>query len=386
MTITGKNDQGKSSVLDAIWYTLAGKGVICEEPVRKGQKFARSFVDLKVITVERRYSSVTGESTLTVRNANGVVKSPQAMLDSLCNLVGFDPLSFVRMKPLEQVETLRQLVGLDFTALEAKKKKAYDDRTLAGRELDRAKAKLTDAPLDASAPDKEVSVAELSRRLDIARAANHTYRQATQKRDFLKSEFEQLNAQRRLLEQQLANVIKAIEVLAPRFESAENELAGLTPADEVGTARQIAESEAINTRVRANIRHHAIQAEITGCQNTVDRLTFELESIEEEKRDQLMFAKFPLDGLSFDDNRVLLNGVPFGQASQARQLQAAVAIGLALNPKLRVILVHDGSLLDDDSMALMKEMAVKNDAQIWIEYVNSKDSAAIVIEDGEVKA
>ena len=33
--ITGKNDQGKSSVLDSIDYAFCGK--ICDQPIREGQ-------------------------------------------------------------------------------------------------------------------------------------------------------------------------------------------------------------------------------------------------------------------------------------------------------------------------------------------------------------
>jgi hypothetical protein len=90
--------------------------------------------------------------------------------------------------------------------------------------------------------------------------------------------------------------------------------------------------------------------------------------------------------LSFNEERgVLLNGVPFSQASSARQLQAAVSIGLALNPKIRVILIRDGSLLDEDSMKLVSEMAEKNDAQIWVERVADGRPGCVVIEDGEIK-
>ena len=56
----------------------------------------------------------------------------------------------------------------------------------------------------------------------------------------------------------------------------------------------------------------------------------------------------------------------------------------AMDPKLRVIRVRDGSLLDKDSMALLAEFADANDMQVWIETVQSGRPGAIVVEDGMV--
>ena len=79
------------------------------------------------------------------------------------------------------------------------------------------------------------------------------------------------------------------------------------------------------------------------------------------------------------------DGKPFDQASSAEQLRVSVAMGIALNPTLRVLLVRDGSLLDKESFKMMAEMASEADAQVWIERVEDDDHVGIVIEDGAVK-
>jgi hypothetical protein len=56
---------------------------------------------------------------------------------------------------------------------------------------------------------------------------------------------------------------------------------------------------------------------------------------------------------------------------------------MALNPTLRIIRISDGSLLDDKSMSIIREMAKAKDYQIWIEVVG--DRVGIQIEDGVVK-
>jgi hypothetical protein len=95
-------------------------------------------------------------------------------------------------------------------------------------------------------------------------------------------------------------------------------------------------------------------------------------------------AKFPVPELSFGDDGVLVKGVPFEQASAAEQLRVSVAMGVALNPKLKVLLVRDGSLLDAKSLQLLADMAEANESQVWLERVGDADAAAVVIEDGQV--
>jgi hypothetical protein len=64
----------------------------------------------------------------------------------------------------------------------------------------------------------------------------------------------------------------------------------------------------------------------------------------------------------------------------------SVAIGAALNSRVRVILVRDGSLLDEKSMKLLEELAAQYDLQVWLERVSGDDEVGILIEDGMVAA
>ncbi|MCL5460434.1 hypothetical protein M3M33_17480, partial [Loigolactobacillus coryniformis] len=71
-----------------------------------------------VCSIERIFTP--GGTRLVVRNADNVPQAtPQALLDRIISKITFDPLSFVRMKPVEQMELLRKLVNLDFTKLNA---------------------------------------------------------------------------------------------------------------------------------------------------------------------------------------------------------------------------------------------------------------------------
>lgn len=116
------------------------------------------------------------------------------------------------------------------------------------------------------------------------------------------------------------------------------------------------------------------------------KLTDELEAIKGRKRKMLAEANYPIPGLAVgEDGTVLFDGVPLSQASRAQQIRTSVAIGIAMNPKLKVLLIRDGSLLDEDNLQLVADMATEHDAQIWIERVGDKDESAIIIEDGHIR-
>jgi hypothetical protein len=115
------------------------------------------------------------------------------------------------------------------------------------------------------------------------------------------------------------------------------------------------------------------------------RLDAEVTAVDRQKAEALLAAKFPVEGLGFGDTGVTLNGLPLEQASGAEQLRVSLAMGIALNPKLRVMLIRDGSLLDETSLALVGQMAERADMQVWIEMVADRGAAGVVIEDGMVE-
>ena len=113
-------------------------------------------------------------------------------------------------------------------------------------------------------------------------------------------------------------------------------------------------------------------------------LTKKMEERTKAKEEAIAAVKMPIDGLSLANGHVVLNGVPFDQASGAEQLRTSVAIAMAANPKLKVIRIKDGSLLDEDGLKIIDGMAKGNGYQVWIERVDSSGKIGIVMEDGAV--
>jgi hypothetical protein len=96
-------------------------------------------------------------------------------------------------------------------------------------------------------------------------------------------------------------------------------------------------------------------------------------------------AKLPVPGMTLGDGVVLLNNVPFEQASDAQKLIASVRMAMAANPKLKLILIQNGSLLDAKAMELLAKLAEETGYQVFIERVDGSGKVGFVIEDGRVK-
>ena len=161
----------------------------------------------------------------------------------------------------------------------------------------------------------------------------------------------------------------------------------LVHQEETSILAKIQSCDEVNTRVRSNRRFKELAAEVEKHKAHYEKLTQNIAGMNAEKERVLKNTKFPLEGLSFNDDGMMLHGLAFKQdtQSQAKLIKAALAIGFAMKPKIPVVLIRDGSLLDEDSMKEVAEMARVNHGQVWIEVVKSDDPNALTIEDGEVK-
>lgn len=399
--ITGKNGQGKSSTLNGIWAVFAGKAACPAVPIRRGCEEARLEADCGEIIVTRTFRVADGgdyTTNVTVATADGArFPSPQTFLDRFIGELSFDPLAFARMKPEEQLEALKRFVpDIDFAAIA---RADLGDRERR-RELNRffeqergaAQAIVTppgtpEEPLDVEALIAELNNAgEHNAKVERERAAINGVAdridQAERRANELKARAAELKKQMDALLRDAEHTNREAALLRKEAEALPKASAPIDTAD-VRTRIQVA--QAVNANVRKLTERMEHHTRATNLAKEVDTITARIARRQTEKAAAIAAAKMPIGGLGFADDHVLLHGLPFSQASDAEQLRVSVAIAVALNPKLRVIRVRDGSLLDEDSLALLGAMADANDMQVWIERVDSSGKIGFVLEDGHVR-
>ena len=113
-------------------------------------------------------------------------------------------------------------------------------------------------------------------------------------------------------------------------------------------------------------------------------MTDELSTLDKKKTDALAAAKFPVEGLGFNAEGITFNGLPLDHASDGEKLTVSVAIGMALNPELRVLWFNHGEMLDSDNWAIIEKLAGSEEYQVWAERMSEDPSVGIHIVDGEI--
>lgn len=382
--IGGRNAQGKSSVLDAIWLALGGGKASKETrlPIRDGEKKASVRLDLGELVVTRSWTR--NGTSLKVTNADGApIKSPQSVLDSLLAGVSFDPLAFIRLSPARQREALLDLVELDvdFDALADQRRAAYEARTDIGRRIRALGASVVDEAI----PEAEESVAAIVEEIEKARKINSDREASERAIASYRRDIRELQETILNLRMEIENAEDQIRITEAALEDTQAELDELPVACDIAAiTERLRGVEERNARIRENNRARQIREEKRRLEKTREEYTAKIEEIDAEKNDALERAIFPIDGLGFDEDGVTYAGIPFSQASSAEQIRIATAMAMAANPRLRVAMIRDGSLLDDETLKGLRQQVTDAGFQLWIERVGDGDAGAVIIEDGEV--
>ncbi len=369
VVIGGKNAAGKTSVLDSIEYALAGAGSVPAKPIRHGEKKAHVVLDLGDIEVTRTFTSKG--TSLKVKNKKGeTFASPQAMLDKLVGKLTFDPLEFSRMDAKKQSDVLKQLVGLDFDTIDARQRRIFDKRTDVNRQGKAAKARLVSMIHHDDVPTEEISV----------HALGEVFRVATERRKKIEDDRRELEEDRI----ELRNFRDKVSVLESNVRRLEEIMDVVEEVDTEAISLQMGTAESTNQKIRENKDYDRNDKEVQEFCTESHSLTKQMEDIDTKKAKALSKANFPIAGLSITDDGVEFEDIPFDQCSTAQKIRISVAIGLVMNPKLRVLLIREGSLLDEDNLAMIAQMADEADAQIWLERVSRGSECTVILEDGQI--
>ena len=446
--ITGKNGQGKTSVLDAIWWALAGVRSHQPVPINRDHTKAQIKLDLGDLVVEREFKILPPApglqdnrltTRITVTNPEGTsLKSPQTILDKLLGSLSFDPLKFAREDEAEQYRIIQEVCGIDLRASDIQNEHDYTARRVANKTAKDRRAAMTMVVVPRPMPAR-VDVGELVKerqrreKLNALRADGIRTRETLERQHDArgveiekvietaashKTAAEQAKATLELqvtrLREEFNRTLAALktashakvdehQVLVGQFEGRAKNLSTewqalrkqidalpATPDPETFTDldEQLQQADVKNAKAEAAERQadtlKRLVTEAGDAEAESVRLSAEMDQRKMNAAIAVEKAALPIPGLTLEHGRVTLNGLPFAQASDADQLRASCAIAMRGDQELKVIRIRNGSLLDEDSMKILAEMAADADYQVWVETVGTGKSG-IVIEDGRVK-
>ncbi|WP_461169311.1 AAA family ATPase [Arthrobacter sp. Z1-15] len=358
IVLAGKNRAGKTSTNDGIEAALCGHNSRnIKRPIKDGH--GKGSVEIQLSDGAKLIRTYTPSgTTLKGTDAEGN-KFGQAEIDRRISSLGIDGRRFISLGEKEQLKALLNVVDLPFipAELDAERKRIFDKRADANRAVKDLTARAGQyGPKPAGLPDEEVSVSELLAEHRAGQTLNHQIHVARTARDGWADKVERMKRELAEAEEQL--------------KSAQQRLDGATkPVDLEAIQSQIDTAEQVNAAVRTAKAADEVRAALATAKESADALTTELEAIDKTKTDGLAAAEMPVEGLTFDDEGVLYQGVPFSRASGREQLIVSCAMIMATDPELRVIVIRDGNVLDMEGMQLLQDMAEATDFQIFIEIV-----------------
>lgn len=390
--ITGKNMQGKSSVLDGMIAAIAGDKYAPLDPVKKGKEKASIIMDLGEFKIRRTFRDKEGKitSSLIVENRDGMRPSnPQALLNTFVSKIAINPIEFDRMKPKDQYDTLKSLVpNVDFAAIAERRQAAFDKRTDINRQMKSANSAIDAIKIPEGTPLDLIDSTALVAEMEAAGKKNAERERIKSDMENAGDHIKRLKTEAAVNRERAAVLIAEAEKKEQEAKETEEALAALTLPAAIDTTEisvKIMAANGTNEHVRQRQARDKLIEQRNKLEAEAEALTKAIEEADREKTDAIANAKLPVDGIDFGDGFVLLNGVPFEQASAAERLRASIAIAGAMNKKLRIIWIHDGSLIDTDGMKLVREYADKNDMQIWLERIVADGPGAFEIVDGHLK-
>lgn len=375
--ITGKNTHGKTSVLNAIWAGLANPRFSeFPKPVKDGEEKAIITIDLDQYVITRIFTDIGGDTktTLKVEGAEGAVfLKPQKFLDKLLGALTFDPLAFIDMKEKPQVEMLLKLAGgeIDIEAMDVARGNAYDQRTTANQTVKTLSAARGEEP-------------EKLEKIDLSKIQNDMELSTQLRSDISDQRTKKLNKEAIIanLNDEIIDLEKEIVTINNYLIKADETIRKYKPYDELKA--DIEKGIEHNIKVGDWNKWNQAGEDLKLYSDKANEYTNAINDIDARKKKAIADLEFPYPGLSFGAGGVVFNNIPLKQASKAEQIRISMAIAMAMNPKLRVLRIEDGSLLDEDNLKLIHDLAEAKDYQVWIERVKG-DGVGILIEDGTVK-
>jgi len=389
--ITGKNEQGKSAVLDSIEWAFAGKTALKDTPmrIRRGEEKAVVKVDLGELAIIR--TETHKSETLKVVNEKGFEYSqPQTMLESLYQPIAFDPLDFLKLKPKEQYDILLSLLELpeDPKKIDEERKQIYDKRTELNREFKFLDNQLKALPVPTGdIPDEPIDNSSIQNKIAEIDKIKTNRIELKNCIDIDMGELNDLECNIDEMERELENNKNRVIELKALISVKEAAYNNFKFPDASIIQAEIDRINELNKQVDNKQKYTKLSTEVGNKDIEIDMLTKQIEAFDTKKVDMLSQAKFPIKGLSVADERILYKDIPLSQCSSTERLFVSTAIPMAINPNLRIILLREASMLDSDHLKFMEKLAEKRDFVILAEIVDEsgKGEKGIVIEDGGIK-
>lgn len=389
--VGGNNNQGKTSVLDALAWALGGERFRPDAAQRDG---AVAPAHLKVtlsngVIVERKGKN----ASLTVTDPTGR-RSGQQLLNAFVEPLALDLPRFMESTDQEKADILLRIIGVgsELQVKDLEIKGLYDKRTFTGQLAAQKKHFAEGLISYPEAPDAPVSASDLIRQQQDILARNGENQRKRRQAQELTRQREEAMAEMHRLDERIAELTARREEVSKKhtelFVQAMDAAKSAEQLQDESTAEleaSIRDIEETNRKVRANLEKARAEDEAAQYASDYDKLTGQIEDKRAERMALLNGADLPLPGLSVEDGVLTYNGKRWRDMSGSDQLRVATAIVRRLNPDCGFVLLDKLEQMDLTTLTEFAAWLEAEGLQAIATRVSTGSECQIIIEDGMVK-
>lgn len=422
--ITGDNELGKSTVLKAIGALLTGnRDAVLKNGESKG--FAKMIVgdDGEEYEVELKFTKANPRGTLSIKSKTTGMKSDNvSMLQKIFGYTDFDAVEFSRWSETaegrrKQIEVVKSLLPE-----EVRTRIAEIDTTVAGLKTERtgvnrdlktyksisdaAGQGLTTQDLKTYAKQKDITelMKEQAENAQLIEKAKTVRSALEQRKKQLEEIPERLAEAKATYEKAIEEAKKAIERTEKLYKEAiaqiESEKADYEARkanaekwlanyeennpEKLDTAEQLRKAEEHNKKAAKVADYLSKKKQADDKKAEAEKMDSEIAELSAEREKLISSAKLPISGLSFSDDGLVLNDVPFvaGKVSDSQIMEVAAKLIIASNPTVKVFRIARGESLGQKRLQAIFDLAKKEGFQGFIESV-VRGQQDLIIEEYE---
>lgn len=374
--VGGNNNQGKTSVLDALAWALGGEKFRPNAAQRDG---AVAPAHLRVtlsngVVVERKGKN----SSLTVTDPTGR-RSGQQLLNAFVEPLALDLPRFMEASDKEKADILLRIIGIgnELHLRDMEIKRIYDKRTFTGQLAQQKKHFADELISYPDAPEQPLSASDLIRQQQDILARNGENQRKRSQLSQLENKSRTLAQRREQLEAELAHLTEEQAALTTDLYAARKSTEDLQDESTAELEASIQSIEETNRKVRANLEKARAEDEAAKYASDYDKLT---DAIEQKRKERL-----PLPELSVEDGALTYKGKRWRDMSGSDQLRVAAAIVRRLNPDCGFVLLDKLEQMDMTTLEEFGRWLEAEGLQAIATRVSTGSECQIIIEDGMVK-
>lgn len=379
--VGGNNNQGKTSVLDAIAWALGGNKYKPSQAMREGSQVPPT---LKItmsngLIVERKGKN----ANLKVIDPNGQ-KGGQQLLDSFVEELSINLPKFMDSTPKEKADILLQIIGVgdQLAELQIKEKEFYDQRHAIGIIADQKEKFAKEQIYYNDAPKELISISELIQQQQEVLAKNGENGRKRQNVKIIQQNYNFKLDEVDKLNKQLITATNQLEQLKNDLDIAQADAMDLIDQSTAEIENNISQIDDINRKVRANFDKDKAEDDAKQQREQYKLLDSKVEEMRQAQRDLLTNADLPLEGLSVNDGKLLYLGQEWDNMSGSQQLMVATAIVRKLKPQCGFVLVDKLEQMDNITLQKYGQWLEQEGLQAIATRVSTGDECSIIIEDG----